>query len=165
MHPFILYPCIYILLVLYPDICILLAGFSKLSTGYWAQGSRRFPQLVVFPQPGSPQDIPEKSSNFKPVPKTLKNQKKCPQGHQKSLKRHLKPAPGHRFSEKVENVKSLSNPCFYYVYSTYRHCILASFPSLDHQKHGPGTSLPFWHPKSQKNHKKVPKVDPKRLPK
>ena len=40
-----------------------------------------------------------------------------------------------------------------------------SFPSLDHLKHGPRNCFPLWHPKSEKNHKKVSKVSPKRSPK
>ena len=54
---------------------------------------------------------------------------------------------------------------FYYGLNTYSHCILASFPSLDHQKHGPRNCFPLWHPKSKKNHKKVSKVSPKSPPK
>ena len=94
----------------------------------------------------------------------MKNQKKCPKGHQKTPKCRLKPPPGHQFSEKVEKVKPLKNHSFYYGYSTYSHRILAPFPSLNHQKHGPGTSLPFWHPKSLKIHKKeTPKISLKSL--
>ena len=62
-------------------------------------------------------------------------------------------------------MKSCKNHGFYYVYCTYSHCILASFPSLDHQKHGPRNCFPLWHPKSETNHKKVSKVSPKRPPK
>ena len=60
----------------------------------------------------------------------------------------------------IDYVKSLKNQRFYYVSGTCSHCILASFPSLDHQKHGPGNCLPFWCPKSKKNNKKVPKWVP-----
>ena len=60
-------------------------------------------------------------------------------------------------------MESFQNISSYCVYSTYSHCILVSIPSMDHQKHGPANSLPFWHPKSQKNHKQVPKVTPKMI--
>ena len=40
-------------------------------------------------------------------------------------------------------------------YSTYSTCILASFLSLDHQKHEPGNRLPPWHPESEKNYPSV----------
>ena len=40
----------------------------------------------MFPQSRSPQGIPAQSSNFKPTPETLRNQKKSPTGPQKSPK-------------------------------------------------------------------------------
>ena len=70
-----------------------------LVTVYWTQGQGTNPHLGGFPQPGSPQGIPEKSSNFKPVSKTLKNQKKCPQGNQKTPKCDKNPPPGLQITE------------------------------------------------------------------
>ena len=49
-------------------------------------GPACYHHLGVFPQPGSPQGISEKSSNFKHVSKAFKNQKKSLQGHPKSSK-------------------------------------------------------------------------------
>ena len=50
----------------------------------------------------------------------------------------------------MEKVKPFKHISFYYSYNTCSLCSLASFPSLDHQTHGPETSLPFWHPTSVK---------------
>jgi hypothetical protein len=47
-------------------------------------------------------------------------------------------------------VESLKTHGFYTSYDTFSHCILASFPSAEHQKHGPGNFCPVRHPKSQK---------------
>ena len=60
------------------------------------------------------------------------------------------------------------NIVFYHSLSTYSQCILASFPSLDHQKHEPGHSLPFWYPNHRKTTKwcqsesqETPQIQPK----
>ena len=95
---------------------------------------------------------------------TLENQKKSSPGPPKDTKMLPKSIPQ---DTKLLSGKSeiVENILFYNVYSTCRHCIPALFPSLDHQKHGPGNCLPFYLPKSQKNHKIVPKVSPRKLPK
>ena len=62
-------------------------------------------------------------------------------------------------------IESFKNHSFYSVYNTYSQRNRAAFPPLDHQKHGPLNCLPFWQSKSQKIHKNVTKVGPRRLPK
>ena len=56
--------------------------------------------------------------------------------------------PGHQISEEVKKVKSPKTHSFYTGCSACSHCIPASFPSLDHQNHGPGNCFPFCHPRS-----------------
>ena len=81
------------------------------------------------------------------------SQDRCPPDHQKVTKTSPKTILRDTKSvKKWKNWNVSKTRCFYCVYSTYRHCILASFPSLDHQKHGPGHCLPFGHTKSQTNH-------------
>ena len=58
-------------------VCNLFTGAHRVSRYHHRGGS---------PQPGSLQGTPEKSSHFKPTSRTLKNQKKCTQGHQKTPK-------------------------------------------------------------------------------
>ena len=87
-------------------------------------------------------------SSLSPGP--LKIKKTCSHGDQKTSKCDLNLSlriPNSWISGKSEIIQ---NTMFLYGYSTCNHCTLASFPSLDHQKHGPGTCLPFCHPKSQK---------------
>ena len=57
-------------------------------------------------------------------------------------------------------MKSLKTHCFSSGYSTFSPCILASFPSPDHQKHGPENFPPVRHSKSQKITKLCPKYAP-----
>ena len=57
----------------------------------------------------------------------------------------------------MEKVKSFKTHGINHGSSTCGRCILALFPSLDHQKHGPGNNLPFCHPKPTKTHKIVSK--------
>ena len=78
----------------------------------------------------------------------LKNQKMLPPGHQQVSKWHLKPFLWHQIAESVKKVKSFKNHCIYSGLGTSSLWILASFPSLDHQKEGPGNCLPLWPPKS-----------------
>ena len=98
---------------------------------------------------GSPEIIPN-LWKFQCLSSTSKNQKMSPEGHQQVSKWHLKSSFRHQIAESVTKVKSFKNRWFYYGLSTSSLCILASFPSLDHQKDGPGNCLPLWHPKSQK---------------
>ena len=51
-----------------------------------------------------------------------------------------------RIYKQYQKMKSLKNRWFCYGLSTSSLCILTSFPSLDHQKDGPGNCLPLWHP-------------------
>jgi len=71
-------------------------------------GQACLPNLGVCSQPGFPQGIPDKSSNFKPVSKTLKNQKQVPQRSPKDTQKAPKTIPWDtNFVKKVEKVKSL----------------------------------------------------------
>ena len=110
--------------------------------------------------PGVPGGVPKihQNSNLFPGPsQTIQTGLRAPKTIQNDTQN---PPSGHQISESVEKVKPLKNDSFYNGLSTYSHSILASFPSQDHQKHGPGHCLPFWYPKSQKNNKMVPKWIP-----
>ena len=78
---------------------------------------------------------------------------------------NLNITPGPWITGKVEKVKSFKTHCFYSGYSTFSHCILASFPSAEHEKHGAGNFPPARHPTSQKITENVTKVCSRRVPK
>ena len=59
------------------------------------------------------QRIPRKPSKFKPAPNTFKNRKKCPQGHQQLLKRHLKPSRGTSIYWISGNSETIQKPSFF----------------------------------------------------
>ena len=112
---------------------------------------------------GSPEIIPN-LWKFQGPSSTPKNQKMSPEGHQQVSKWHLKSPFRHQIAESVTKVKSFKNRWFYYGLSTSSLCMLASFPSLDHQKDTWKLS-PTLTPQITENHPIVPKVGPRRLPK
>ena len=111
---------------------------------YCQAGKTFYPPLCGLPQiMGSPEIIPN-LWKFQGPSSTPKNQKMSPEGHQQVSKWHLKSPFRHQIAESVTKVKSFKNHCIYYGLSTSSLCILATFPSLDHQKDGPGNCLPLW---------------------
>ena len=110
---------------------------------------------------GPPQGTPEISSNFKPVSRTLKNQKKCPQGHQKTPKYHPDPSlgpPNQWISEKSEIIQK-QQLC----YRVYAHTAIAFW----HDFHPWITKNMDLQPVSHfgiRNHRKITKRCPKWLP-
>ena len=91
-----------------------------------------------------------------------------PKGHQRVSKWHLKPFLRHQIAVSLTKVKSFKNRWFYYGLNTSSLSILASSPSLDHQKDRPWNCFPLWHPKSQKSRnctqsgsQEAPKMHPK----
>ena len=79
---------------LYPGICILLAGFSKLDVGYYTPEPMNYHSLGVFPQPGSPSGYPLKIIKFQACPQDPQKSDKVAPGSPKVLKKTPKTTPG-----------------------------------------------------------------------
>ena len=124
-----------------------------------------YPELDVCSQLGSPRGTPGKSSNFKPVPRTLKNQKKVTPGSPKVIKMTPKTTPGTPIywkswkSEIIQNTQYL--PWFKHIQPQQSGII--SIPGSP--KTWTWKLSPILPPKITENHHILPKVGPRRLPK
>ena len=115
--------------------------------------------------PGPPQETSRKSSNFKPVSRTLKNQKKWSQDDQKASKCELNLTPEtlnywiSRKSEIIQNTQFLQ--WLWHIQSLHSGIIsIRGAPKTWTWKLSPSSS-----PQITENHKIVPKVCSRRVPK
>ena len=119
--------------------------------------------LSLAPPPG----FSQKSSNFKPVSRTLKNQKKCPQGHQKTPKCDQKLTfgrPGGHFSVKNGESDALATTPLGPMFSSHSRIRSPPFSSPKSPRIRTGrperSFTSFLDPKSQKITKLCPKWVP-----
>ena len=123
------------------------------------------PSTSVFPQPWGSQGESQNTWKFQLVSRTLKNQKKCPQGHRQTPKWHLKPSlrtPNYWISQKREITQ---NTLFLHWlwHMQPLHSGIISIPGSP--KTRTWKLSPTLVSKITENHKNIPKVGPRGLPK
>ena len=128
-------------------------------------GSNFYPQLPGALSIGPPRGDPGKSSNFKPLAKSLTNEKECRQGYQQTPKWHLKLTlwtPNYWISRKREITQNIWFLQWLWHMQPFHSGII---PISGPQKTWTWKLSVILQPQITENLKKVSKVGPGELPK